>query len=324
MANKQDYDYEKVLILSGGGAFGAYHIGVLQYLEEINWKPDLICGTSVGSIVASLVCNDYSSNEIKNIFLQLKNRHFFSWKILRFIVNRIASIIRKSHALPPSLSSSLPLKKTLDKFISIEKIRTSKTKFYLSAVDVATSQLKFFSNDEITMDHIQASCAIPIVFPPVQIKKKFYWDGGIVANVPLLPIIEHKCKEIIIINLLPGTHTQKPAPLPRTLRQALIRLASEYMTYPFQMLVFLAKKERQASNQEKSDTSKQEVFPLQFQEDIWRDKDKHDLNIQILMPQSKIYSQNMLSVSNKKLANKLINEGYETAKKKLPPFLNQS
>ena len=42
----------KALILSGGGARGAFQVGVMKYLEEMNWKPDLICGTSVGAINA--------------------------------------------------------------------------------------------------------------------------------------------------------------------------------------------------------------------------------------------------------------------------------
>ena len=315
MMDRKNYKYERALILSGGGSFGAYHIGVLQYLEEINWRPDIVCGTSVGSIISSLLCSGYSSNEIKELFLQLNHKDFFSWQLLRFLCNRIASTMKKSYNSLPSLSSALPLRKTLDKFISIEKIRSNAMKLYISAAQISTNQLKIFGNDEITTDHILASCAIPMIYPPVQIDNHFYWDGGMIANVPLLPIIENKCKEIIIVKLFPGTHTSKSHTLPTSFKQAKIQIRSELMGYPFQILEFLQRQKLQAKNTK--------IFPLQFNDDMWKEKSKHNLNIQILMPQSNIYTRNALSLS-KKQASQLINEGYVAAKEKLPPFLKQS
>ena len=46
---------KKALILSGGGARGAFQVGVWQYLREINWTPDLICGTSIGAVNAAAI-----------------------------------------------------------------------------------------------------------------------------------------------------------------------------------------------------------------------------------------------------------------------------
>ena len=62
------------IALSGGGVRGASHIGVLKALEESNIKPDLISGSSSGSIVASLYAVGYSLNEIQNIFLKINKK----------------------------------------------------------------------------------------------------------------------------------------------------------------------------------------------------------------------------------------------------------
>ena len=55
LAPVQQKKRHRALILSGGGARGAYQVGVWKFLQEIGWNPDLICGTSVGAVNASAI-----------------------------------------------------------------------------------------------------------------------------------------------------------------------------------------------------------------------------------------------------------------------------
>lgn len=63
---------KRALILSGGGARGAYQAGVLRYLEEIQFKPDIICGTSVGAITATAMGCGMNSAEITKLWKSIE------------------------------------------------------------------------------------------------------------------------------------------------------------------------------------------------------------------------------------------------------------
>ena len=64
--------YKLGLALSGGGAKGFAHIGVFRLLEECGLKPDIIVGTSVGSLMGALFADGYTSDEIKELFLRIR------------------------------------------------------------------------------------------------------------------------------------------------------------------------------------------------------------------------------------------------------------
>ncbi len=86
---------KKALVLSGGGARGAYQAGVVKYLEEIQWKPDIICGTSVGAINASAIGSGMDSKKLIELWLNLDKK-----KIMRYSIwNTIKGLFSKSSIL---------------------------------------------------------------------------------------------------------------------------------------------------------------------------------------------------------------------------------
>ncbi|HSR31822.1 MAG TPA: patatin-like phospholipase family protein, partial [Anaerolineae bacterium] len=62
---------KRILVLSGGGGRGAYHVGVLEYLQEVGWRPDIIVGSSVGSVNAAALGSGVSVRGLKSRWLDL-------------------------------------------------------------------------------------------------------------------------------------------------------------------------------------------------------------------------------------------------------------
>ena len=159
------------IALSGGGARGAAHIGVLQALNENDIFPDHISGASAGALIGALYCNGYSPLEI----LELSKEHSF----LR---------IFKIGIMNQRLTDMSRLKKFLYNHIEdeFEKLNVS---FYLSVTNLNSGKFEIKSSGPL-IDYIAASCAIPLVFHPLAINGNMYVDGGVLNNLPVEPLLK--------------------------------------------------------------------------------------------------------------------------------------
>lgn len=171
--------------LSGGGARGVAHAGALKALEEAGLKPDIISGVSAGSIVAVLYAAGVKPERILDMFNYPRFNDFteLAWgsggffKIEKFI-NYITT--------------------ALGKFKNIEQLRIPTV---ICATNFAEGYPEAFSEGLIG-PRIQASCSIPIAFPPVDIDGKKYVDGGVLRNLPAWAIRDN-CRTLIGINVSP-------------------------------------------------------------------------------------------------------------------------
>lgn len=173
------------LALSGGGHKGLAHAGAIQFLNEQGIYPEIISGTSAGSIVGSLYANGKKPEEILDFF---KSVSLFSWSHISF---------RKAGFLDASQFSRYLYKEFGDK-----KIQDLSSEIYISATEIETGKLKIFSKDTKIVDAVLASSAFPGVFTPVVINNKFYSDGGIVNNYPV-NTIQGRCDFLIGSNVNP-------------------------------------------------------------------------------------------------------------------------
>ncbi|GBF49344.1 alpha/beta hydrolase [Leptospira ryugenii] len=209
------------MVLSGGGARGAYQAGVFRALEERKWKPDIICGTSVGAINACAIGSGMKSQELINLWLDLNQG-----KVMRYSLNRIfTELFRKSYA---PLADTTPLRKLLEQKLDFTKLNHSEIRVIISAVNILSAELEFFRNPDLKKEHILASSAIPLFFPWSLVNGTPYWDGGVMANTPILPAITEGAEEILVILLSPvGRDTRML--LPKNKTEALERLYELYL-----------------------------------------------------------------------------------------------
>lgn len=212
---------KKALVLSGGGARGAYQAGVLRYLEEIGWRPDIICGTSVGAINACAIGSGMDSQKLTELWLQLNQKHIMRYSIW----NMLKGFFRRKYY---PLVETYPLRKFIHEHLDFTRLNQTQTKVIISAVNILSSELRFFENPNLKIEHILASSAIPMIFPWQIIDGEPYWDGGVMANTPILPALTHEATEIVVVLLSPvGSSTIMETPV--TKDEALERLFELYL-----------------------------------------------------------------------------------------------
>ncbi len=172
------------LALSGGGARGAYHLGVLHCLDEMNIKVDAICGTSIGALIGVSYATGVKPKEQIEIFKSKEFKSIFSFRLFGssfFKINQNAKILNKLVLKTRLEDLSIPIS--------------------ITAVDLNSGEnLYFKSGDAITL--CMASCALVPVFEPVKYQNMLLADGGIVNHMPL-GNLENSGLPILGVNLHP-------------------------------------------------------------------------------------------------------------------------
>ncbi|HXZ01408.1 MAG TPA: patatin-like phospholipase family protein [Stellaceae bacterium] len=207
-----------VLVLQGGGALGAYHIGAYQALAEHGLLPDWVCGISIGAINAAIIAGNPPERRLERLEALWD---FISWPALFapgggetlhalyntasyaeavmfgqpnfFLPRPINPLFAAPGRAATSFYDTAPLHSTLLRFADFAVVRERTIRLSLGATDIATGDLRFFDNerDVIGPEHVMASSALPPGFPPVEIDGRSYWDGGCVSNTPLEAVIRH-------------------------------------------------------------------------------------------------------------------------------------
>lgn len=154
------------ITLSGGGARGIAHIGVLQALEDAHLAPDVICGTSAGAIIGVLYAAGLSPAEIKSISEQSN-----IYKLFRLVLPK------------RGLSSQDYIYKQLKDLIPDNSFESLKKKFFVGVTNLNSGKHEIFDHGPLH-ELVIASSAIPGVFQPIEIDGHFYVDGGVMNNMP--------------------------------------------------------------------------------------------------------------------------------------------
>lgn len=176
--------YQLGLSLSGGGAKGFAHLGVLQALNEIGLYPQIISGTSAGAFAGVLYADGYTPEEILSFFKKKVFREFAEFTIPH-------GGFFKSDGFRSFLKKHLRAKTFEDLKIPLRTVAT----------DIEYGETKVFSTGAL-IPAVIASCSVPIIFRPVEINEHYYVDGGLFKNFPV-STIRKDCVKIIGVNVSP-------------------------------------------------------------------------------------------------------------------------
>lgn len=157
-----------VLALGGGGVRGIAHIGVLRRLEQAGFHVAAIAGTSAGAIVGSLYAAGFCPDEIADLVTHVSARDFFS----------------RDPDDGPSLMGLSGLRRLLDHLIGHKTFADLKIPFACTAVDIKTDQEVILYQGSL-IESIQASAAMPGIFPSRMIGDYELVDGGVLDPVPV-------------------------------------------------------------------------------------------------------------------------------------------
>ena len=217
------------LVLSGGGAKGAAHIGVLKYIDEIGLPIDYIAGTSMGSLVGGMYALGYSADEILDII----NNVDWDRMISNDVDRRKISYTRKQDkgsqiiTVPYSLTSrkedfqtgsfrnSLPTgivsgDNLMNLFNSLSvgycdslSFNDLPIPFLCIATNMVSGEADVLNNGDFTKS-LRASMAIPILFDPIKLGGTLYADGGLTTNFPVEQCRAMGADYIIGVSMSPG------------------------------------------------------------------------------------------------------------------------
>jgi NTE family protein len=157
------------LALGGGAARGFAHIGVIQVLEENGIKPDLVVGTSAGSLVAAFYASGKTGAQLQWLADTMDESQLTDWTI-------------------PFMSRGMLRGEALGRYVNSQlngaKIEDLKMPLGIVVTDLQTGDGILFRRGDIATA-VRASSAVPSVFEPVRIGNKDYVDGGLVSPVPV-------------------------------------------------------------------------------------------------------------------------------------------
>ena len=214
------------VVMSGGGAKGLYHIGVLEALEENGVPVDYVAGTSMGSIIAAMYAAGYSPAEMRGIVSSGVVREWVSGRIdpnrympyyrqvgqpPAFINVRLDFSRKQGRAfrVPTNLLSSTQIDMALTQLFAPATAACGSdfdrlmVPFLCVASDMNARRPEVIRSGELS-EAVRASMSIPLVFKPVARDSMLLYDGGIYDNFPWKPLDEEFRPELIIGSICTG------------------------------------------------------------------------------------------------------------------------
>lgn len=179
------------IVLSGGGARGIGHVGVLKALSENGIHPHYISGASMGSVVGAFYASGKTPEEMMDLFRHVK-------------------ILKVFHLKAPmlGLSEMTFLRKILLKTLGKIQFEDLEKPFSLSVANLQSGEYEIIDSGDL-IEAIVASSSIPLIFKPVILNGKPYVDGGLINNLPIEPL-EKKAKTIIGVSVVPRGFIDEP------------------------------------------------------------------------------------------------------------------
>lgn len=241
-------ELKTALVLPGGGARGAFQVGVLKAIAEllparaVNPFP-IISGTSAGAINSVVLATKarhfrIAVAELERVWGRFHSGQVFrtdSWTMLRSSLHWFAAIVLGGYlvGMPRSLLDNSPLRALLSRNLRFPRIQTAIDDGYLHAVAVTAAgyssarSTTFFQarydnaawsrtrrsgvREHLHLDHLMASIAVPMIFPPVSIDGEYFGDGAMRQATPLSPAVHLGADRILVIGIRDEAGDVKPS-----------------------------------------------------------------------------------------------------------------
>jgi NTE family protein len=200
-------------VLGGGASFGAVQVGMLQALAEVDLRPDLVVGTSVGSVNGAVLAEDPSgaANRLSHLWSQITREDVFP--------GRAVERVRTWHQQHTYLVPSDGLESVLSRVLSAERFEELALPFAATATELVSGRVVHLESGQLR-PAVLASAAIPGFYPPVRIDGRDLVDGGVVSNVPVDHALRMGARSIVVLDCgVFGVRLEPPRSLGETIAQ---------------------------------------------------------------------------------------------------------
>ncbi len=249
MRSTASADHKTALVLPGGGARGAFQVGVLKALAELMPKGSpnpfaVISGTSAGAINSVVLASKarrfrVAVAELDRVWGNFRSEQVFrtgNLTMLKSSLHWLAAIVLGGFLVgtPKSLLDNAPLRALLSRNIRFPRIQDSIAKGHIDAVAVTAASYasarstSFFQaapgrggwsrtrrvgvRGDLHLDHLMASIAVPMIFPPVRLDGGYFGDGAMRQATPLSPAIHLGADRILVVGIRDETADKVPGP----------------------------------------------------------------------------------------------------------------
>lgn len=204
------------LVLSGGGARGAAHVGVIQMLDELHIPVDYVAGTSMGAIVGGLYASGMSADELVEFVENVdwsklltdrppRKQRSFRRKSddIGFLVEFDLGVNKNGLVFPAGLiqgqNLEIALKRLALPVISIDDFDELPIPFRAVATDIVTGEAVVLNSGDLALA-MRASMSAPGLFKPVRLDGKMLVDGGVANNLPVKVVQDMGADILIVVN----------------------------------------------------------------------------------------------------------------------------
>jgi NTE family protein len=202
-----------ILVCSGGGVYGSAQAGMLLELAHAGFVPDVIVGVSAGAMNAVFLSNQFDAEQagrLVEIWSTLDRRTIFPSRS----VSQAWQVLKGGDAI----HSQSGLRAIVERFSPNIYLEDSTIPVHIGAVAVNSGLLNWWDEGSV-IERLCASASIPGVIPPVEIDGEMFFDGGVVANVPLQRAVDLGAARIIVVDVSLSTFSSRPSsPLDALLR----------------------------------------------------------------------------------------------------------
>lgn len=181
-------------VLGGGGPRGAVQLGMLQALAETDLLPDLVVGTSVGSINGAVLAMDpaTAAHTLAEIWPRIDRQEVFPGGVVLSTIKATRS--KRSYVFDPE-----PLSDLMAEYMPVQRIEDLAVPYVAVATDFDAGVPVEIDRGDLRTAML-ASAAIPVAYPWVDYEGRRLVDGGLVANVPVRQAIERGAKSVIVLD----------------------------------------------------------------------------------------------------------------------------
>lgn len=192
----------RALVLSGGGARGAYHVGALtRLIRDEGARYDVVTGVSVGALIAAFLAQypktlgPVAVADVAELFLSLESEYV--WR--KWSLGYMSSLWK------PSALNASPLRELVEVYVSPNTLRLSGIELRVGVVSLTTGRFEIFDQDsEFIREAVLASASVPGAFQPIEFDGQIWADGGIRRSAPLRAAIDAGADQIDVVICSPS------------------------------------------------------------------------------------------------------------------------
>jgi NTE family protein len=232
-------DAPTAVILSGGGAKGAYEAGVIAVLAERRVPLRIAAGSSAGALSAAMLVAG-RADRLEAMWRSIRRDQVYSMRAPVFFAGLLPGWLT---LLALNGSSSLldpqPLRELITASLDLERVRSSPVRLLVTATDLVRKETRAFDNQTVTVDALMAAAAVPGAFPPVEVDGAVLVDGGLTSRAPVIEALQATPvdRALVVVSYASG----EPGSPPTTMRRALDAAVETAMLHQIRRDIELAR-----------------------------------------------------------------------------------